>query len=68
MASLAESPGIGRRHPELDPPNKSFRYFVVAKTFLIVYEADDDAVRVVRLLHGARSLTEEIDRNPESAG
>src|SRR5687767_7690185 len=60
---LAGSPHIGRTQPELDPPGRSFRYLAVMKVFLIVYEPADDGIRVVRLLHGARSLAQELDRD-----
>ena len=65
LALLADSPGMGRRRSDLDPPGHSFRYFVVGKVFIIVYEPGDDGVRVVRLLHGARSLARELERDPE---
>lgn len=60
---LAESPQIGRTHPELDPPGRSFRYFVVLRSIIIVYEPSEDGIRVVRLLHGARHLAAELDRD-----
>jgi toxin ParE1/3/4 len=61
---LAESPLIGRTNEELDPPGRCFRYFVVMKSFVIVYEPIDGGIRVVRLLHGARNLSAELDRDP----
>ena len=63
LNNLAASPLIGRTNEELDPPGRSFRYFVVMKGFLIVYEPTDDGVRVARLLHGARNLAAELDRD-----
>ena len=63
LNSLAESPLIGRTNEELDPPGRSFRYFVVIKSFIIVYEPTDDGIRVARLLHGARNLAAELDRD-----
>ena len=62
LHTLAEAPLIGRSHPELDPPGHSFRYAVVAKSFVIVYEPTDDGIRVARLLHGARNLAAELSR------
>ena len=38
LNNLAESPLIGRTNEELDPPGQSFRYFVLMKSFVIVYE------------------------------
>lgn len=63
LNSLAESPLIGRTNEELDPPGRSFRYFVVMKSFIIVYEPTDEGIRVARLLHGARNLAAELDRD-----
>jgi hypothetical protein len=33
------------------------------KSFIIVYEPTDDGIRVARLLHGARNLAIELDRD-----
>ena len=63
LTILADSPLIGRRMKELDPPTHTFRYCVVMKSFIIVYEPMDDGIRVARILHGARNLAAELDRN-----
>lgn len=63
LHSLAESPLSGRTNEELDPPGHAFRYFAVMKSFIIVYEPTDDGIRVARLLHGARNLAAELDRD-----
>ncbi len=63
LSILAESPLIGRTNEELDPPGRTFRYSVVIKSFIIVYEPTDDGMRVARLLHGARNLAAELDRD-----
>jgi len=63
LNTLAEAPLIGRSHKELDPVGHTFRYFVVMKRFIIVYEPTDDGIRVARLLHGARNLAAELDRD-----
>jgi toxin ParE1/3/4 len=67
LDNLAESPLIGRTNRELDPRGRSFRYFVVMKSFIIVYEPTDDGIRVARLLHGARNLAAELDRHAGDA-
>ena len=59
---LAESPHLGRANEEMDPVGHSFRYHVVMKSFVIVYEPLDDGIRVARLLHGARNLATELGR------
>jgi toxin ParE1/3/4 len=63
LDSLADAPLVGRVHEELDPPGRSFRYFVLMKSFIIVDEPTDEGIRVVRLLHGARDLAAELDRD-----
>lgn len=64
ITALAKAPLTGHRREDLDPPGKSFRYYSVMKTFVIVYEPADDGIRVVRLLHGARDLAAELTRDP----
>ena len=61
--ALAEFPFTGHAKEELDPPGHSFRYSVVVKSFIIVYEPTDDGIRVARLLHGARNLAAELERD-----
>lgn len=63
LRSLAESPWMGRPNAALDPPGRSFRYHVVLRRFIIVYEATDEGLRVARLLHGARDLAAELGRD-----
>ena len=60
--SLAAAPLTGHRREDLDPPGRSFRVSVL-KTFIIVYEPAGDGIRIVRLLHGARDLAAELDRD-----
>jgi plasmid stabilization system protein ParE len=60
--ALAESPSIGSTKEELDPPGHRFRYYVVMKRFIIVYEPTSDGMRVARLLHGARNLAAALER------
>lgn len=68
LNSIAESPGIGRTNEELDPPDHTFRYCVVMKSFIIVCEPTDDGIRVARLLHGAWHLAAELDRDARGDG
>ena len=63
LNALASSPLLGRTNKDLDPPARTFRYFVVMERFIIVYEPTDDGIRVARLLHGARSLVAELGRD-----
>lgn len=64
LRRLAESPELGKSQPEIDPPGRSFRYFVLLRTFIIVYEPVEDGIRVARLIHGARDLSRELDDDP----
>lgn len=61
--ALAAAPSIGRLCKELDPPGHAFRYFVAMKLFIIVYEPAEEAIRVVRILHGMRNLAAELGRD-----
>ena len=63
LRALAESPLIGHANPELDPPGHSFRYSVVMKRFIIVYEPTDTGIRVARLINGARNLAAELEHD-----
>jgi plasmid stabilization system protein ParE len=63
LKKLVEFPGSGQLRPELDPPGKVFRYAVVSKAFILVYEPTPTGLRVVRILHGARHLANELLRD-----
>jgi len=63
LTALAESPFLGRASEASDPSGHSFRYSVVMKSFIIVYAPAEDGIRVARLLHGARDLAAELDRD-----
>jgi toxin ParE1/3/4 len=60
---LADTPLVGRTNDELDPPGHEFRCFPVMRSIVIVYEPTDAGIRVARLLHGARQLAKELDRD-----
>ena len=65
---LADTPSIGHLRDELDPPGHAFRYFVVMKRFIIVYEPTEFGIRVVRILHGMRNLAAELARDAGDDG
>jgi plasmid stabilization system protein ParE len=52
MEQLARSPGIGHRRDDAD---ERYRFWRVA-SYLIAYRVENDAVLVVRVLHGARNI------------
>jgi plasmid stabilization system protein ParE len=66
--SLAKAPCTGHLREDLDPSGRSFRYLVVLKSFVIVYEPAGDGIRVVRILHGARNLAAELARDAGDEG
>ncbi len=49
---LAESPTVGRLRPDLAPGLRSSPF----RSHVVFYEVSDDAVDVVRVLHGARDI------------
>lgn len=63
LEQLLLFPGSGQVKPELDPPGRTFRYVVISRNFILVYESDDDEIRVARILHGARQLPRELERD-----
>lgn len=63
VEDLARSPLLGRTCAELDPPRHAFRYFVLFRRFSVVYEPIEDGIRIARILHGARSLAQELERD-----
>lgn len=63
LNTLLEVPLIGHTREDLSPPGHTFRYHVVARTFVVVYEPTDEGIRIARLLRGARSLAAELTRD-----
>lgn len=60
---LLDAPLSGHENTELDPPGYTFRYATVSRVFIIVYQPVEDGIRVARLLHSARDIAAELDRN-----
>lgn len=60
---LAEMPFSGQLRPEISPPGRTFRYRTLLRSFVIVYEPTDDGIRVARVVHGARELVAELERD-----
>ncbi len=60
---LAEMPRSAQLREEISPPGRRFRYRTVLGSFVVVYEAADDGIRIARVLHGARNLVAELERN-----
>ena len=56
-------PNSGQLRPDLDPDGRTFRYVVVSKSFILVYEPHDGGIRVARILLGARQLVWELERD-----
>jgi toxin ParE1/3/4 len=51
---LALMPGIG--HKRRDVQDKRYRFWIVARSFVLAYRFDEDTLTVVRVLHGARDF------------
>jgi len=68
VESLAATPRIGSLREALDPPGRTFRYFVVMKRFVIVYQPTATGIRIARILHGMRNLAAELDRDAGDEG
>lgn len=50
---LAAQPQLGEA---VDHFRRNTRRFVVRKTYLLFYDRDDDGIRLLRVLHGARLI------------
>lgn len=60
--SLVRMPLSGRLQPDISPSGRWFRSRTVLGSFVIIYEPSADAIRVARILHGARHLQSELER------
>ena len=60
---LAEMPHSGQLREEISPPGRELRYRPVLGSFVVVYEAIEGGIRVARVLHGARNLVAELERD-----
>ena len=60
---LGEMPRSGQLREAISPPGREFRYRAVLGSFVVVYEAADDRIRVARVLHGARNLVADLERD-----
>lgn len=58
IRGISENPGIG--HLREDLTAKRLRFFSVF-SYLIVYREAEDAVEILRILHGAREVEELLD-------
>ena len=60
---LGEMPRSGQLRKDISPPGRQFRFRTVLGSFVVVYEATGDGIRVARVLHGARNLVAELERD-----
>ena len=56
---LAERPDLG--HFRRDLTDKPVRFFLVRDNYLIVYDPASEPLTVLRVLHGARDATAELE-------
>jgi antitoxin ParD1/3/4 len=57
---VAQKPDLG--HFRRDLTDKSVRFFTVRGTYLVVYDPDSSPLEVLRVLHGARDTTAELEK------
>lgn len=62
LEALLRMPESGRAQPELSPPGHALRARAVG-SFVIIYEPVPDGIHVARILHGARDLLAELQRD-----
>ena len=56
---LADRPDLG--HPRRDLTDKPVRFFTVRSTYLIVYDPICQPIVILRLLHGAHDVQEQME-------
>jgi len=56
---LAEYPQLG--HARRDLTDKPVRFFSVRGTYMIVYDPASDPLEIIRILHGARDATAQLE-------
>ena len=56
FARLMEYPDMGVIYPTRNPRIKPVRMLPVSKSYLIFYRIEEDSVRVLYIVHGARHL------------
>jgi toxin ParE1/3/4 len=63
LTLIAKSPGIGTPHQTNKPQLAGLRSFPVSKfkRYLLFYQAFDDRIELVRVLHGARDIRTVLD-------
>ncbi len=64
LEGLAANPLLGQERSDLSPPSRPFRYWVVLKRFVIVYEPHAEGIRVARVLDGVRDLPAVLADDP----
>jgi plasmid stabilization system protein ParE len=55
---LASNPRLG--HKRADLTDRDVRFWAVHTRYLIVYLDEAEPIKIVRILHGARNVTEEL--------
>ncbi len=68
FAKLADFPLSGKLDLRHSLDGRPFRFWTVLSSFVIVYEPTDAGIRVARVLHGARHLLAELERDAGEAG
>jgi|SRR6266852_6966491 len=58
MRKLRRYPGMGRQREELAPRIRSFPY----QRYVIFYRIDSKTIEIVRVLHGARDVESNFER------
>jgi toxin ParE1/3/4 len=64
IAQLARIPGMGMRYPVNNSRLKGLRQWAGKgfKKYIIFYIEQDDAIEVIRILYGARSISSILER------
>ena len=69
VSRLAETPGLGRPTRFSNPVLRGLRCFPAERPFnkhLIFYRSDESELHLVRVVHGARNLSQSLTQPPSS--
>jgi toxin ParE1/3/4 len=66
FGQIAAQPEIGVQYPTRNPQMKDLRMLPISGNYLVFYRVENDSVRVLYIVHGARHLPRLFRREPRA--
>lgn len=60
---LCDTPLMGRERPDLSPPSTRIRSWTVMNRFLILYQANEQSLDIIRVVYAFRELRAVLDED-----